>query len=304
MADIIETPSDEVIVLENNNPNIIQFPDPLVIITEDPSIIHYEIDKNIIIETGVQGPAGPPTGVGTNTYGINFVGLSTGPGKTTTSTNGTRIFEEFEVGDELWSMFVLPDDIDRTQDIQMFGMFFTIQDQPDANRLASWQIDVTSHSHLPYNDINQTYYVIDAPVKETAYDHVHGWIYLDHVTLDFENCNVLSFKITRLASSNDPVGNIGLVGMEMRIHTDGRVGLTGPQGPPGDEQLSYAKQIDWVDDSHVYIGEADAGTATSAASWRIKYTVFQTDDDASVTWADGDDLFDNIWDNRATYSYS
>jgi len=84
----------------------------------------------------------------------------------------------------------------------------------------------------------------------------------------------------------------------------GPEGPTGPQGPAGGEDVALAKQIDWIDDDHVYIGDANPGSATSAASWRIKYTVFQADGDAAITWADGDDNFDNIWDNRLTYSYS
>jgi len=51
-----------------------------------------------------------------------------------------------------------------------------------------------------------------------------------------------------------------------------------------------------------YVGEASIGTATSAASWRIKKV-----DSASgiiIQWADGNASFDNIWDNRASLTYS
>lgn len=50
-----------------------------------------------------------------------------------------------------------------------------------------------------------------------------------------------------------------------------------------------------------YVGEAAIGTATSAASWRIKRI-----DNASgvvVQWA-GTGVFDQIWDNRASLTYS
>ena len=57
-----------------------------------------------------------------------------------------------------------------------------------------------------------------------------------------------------------------------------------------------------VDDAgtYKYLGEADPGTATSAASWSI----------ARVTNASGDILyaaggtFNQIWDNRASLSYA
>ncbi len=53
-----------------------------------------------------------------------------------------------------------------------------------------------------------------------------------------------------------------------------------------------------------YVGHADPGTATSAALWRIRRLDASSDPDLTIMWADGDDSFDNVWDNRATLSYS
>jgi hypothetical protein len=63
------------------------------------------------------------------------------------------------------------------------------------------------------------------------------------------------------------------------------------------------KEVDFVGTTTIYIGEAQPGTATSAASWRISRTVF-TGDDSTKLFADGNSNFDNIWDNRASLSYS
>jgi len=63
------------------------------------------------------------------------------------------------------------------------------------------------------------------------------------------------------------------------------------------------KEVDDVGGTTIYIGEAQPGTATSAASWRIKRVVF-TGDDSETLFADGDTNFNNIWDNRAALSYS
>lgn len=53
--------------------------------------------------------------------------------------------------------------------------------------------------------------------------------------------------------------------------------------------------------TYTYIGKAQWGTPTSSALWRIiRITNASGDMDA----ADGDDLFNNIWDNRASLSYS
>jgi hypothetical protein len=54
-----------------------------------------------------------------------------------------------------------------------------------------------------------------------------------------------------------------------------------------------------------YVGEAPTGTDTSKALWRIK----RIDSNApgtvlTMTWADGNSDFDNVWDNRASLSYS
>lgn len=50
-----------------------------------------------------------------------------------------------------------------------------------------------------------------------------------------------------------------------------------------------------------YIGEASIGTATSAASWRIKRVDSTTG--TVIQWA-GTGVFNQVWDNRASLSYS
>jgi hypothetical protein len=50
-----------------------------------------------------------------------------------------------------------------------------------------------------------------------------------------------------------------------------------------------------------YVGEAAIGTTTSAASWRIKRIDSATG--VILQWA-GSGVFDQIWDNRASLSYS
>jgi hypothetical protein len=61
--------------------------------------------------------------------------------------------------------------------------------------------------------------------------------------------------------------------------------------------------IDEVDADTTYIGLTKPGTAESSALWRImKIVVVGTV--TSIKMADGDDLFNNIWDNRASLTYS
>lgn len=51
-----------------------------------------------------------------------------------------------------------------------------------------------------------------------------------------------------------------------------------------------------------YVGMAAIASATSAAVWQV-----QKIDESSglvITWADGNDNFDNVYDNRASLTYS
>lgn len=54
------------------------------------------------------------------------------------------------------------------------------------------------------------------------------------------------------------------------------------------------------DATYVYHGLAKPGTATSAAAWRI----LAEDTSGNILYADGDDNFDNVWDNYSSLSYS
>jgi len=55
-----------------------------------------------------------------------------------------------------------------------------------------------------------------------------------------------------------------------------------------------------IDATYIYSGQADPGTATSAASWSISR---ETIADGSINYASGG-AFTQIWDNRAALSYA
>ena len=53
-----------------------------------------------------------------------------------------------------------------------------------------------------------------------------------------------------------------------------------------------------------YIGKADSGTATSIASWQIKQLTWSVDGTLTkIEYADNNQIFDNIWDNRVSLNY-
>jgi len=64
----------------------------------------------------------------------------------------------------------------------------------------------------------------------------------------------------------------------------------------------FALQMDDSSTANVtYVGTASIGSLTSGAVWRI----IKIDETSglSITWADGNDSFDNIWDNRTSLTY-
>lgn len=58
-----------------------------------------------------------------------------------------------------------------------------------------------------------------------------------------------------------------------------------------------------ADGTTTYIGTASAGALESASAWRIKKMI-ETGSDITVTFADGNSNYDNIWDNRLSLTYS
>jgi hypothetical protein len=77
-------------------------------------------------------------------------------------------------------------------------------------------------------------------------------------------------------------------------------------GSPG--SMALTTRSDTIDPTVfpevTYRGDALPGTATSAAAWRVQRLTQQSDGDMAIEFADGDDNFDNIWDNRLSLSYS
>lgn len=56
-----------------------------------------------------------------------------------------------------------------------------------------------------------------------------------------------------------------------------------------------------VSGADIYLGEATAGSATSASVWRIQKIATGT---GEITWADGNTSFDNSFSDPASLTYS
>lgn len=73
--------------------------------------------------------------------------------------------------------------------------------------------------------------------------------------------------------------------------------------PVGTTSGALALQLDEASASVTYVGNATPGSVTSSAVWQVKKITI-TGADIAITWADGDAEFDNVWDDRATLTYS
>lgn len=70
------------------------------------------------------------------------------------------------------------------------------------------------------------------------------------------------------------------------------------------ERLSLRAEYD-NSGNLTYFGQAAPGTTTSTAGWQIlKCTYNSAGDITTALWADGNTAFDNVWDQRASLSYS
>jgi len=71
-----------------------------------------------------------------------------------------------------------------------------------------------------------------------------------------------------------------------------------------DEEMPYAKRVDFISDNELYKGEAAVGSSESSAVWRIHKLLIGEDGDVTEIWADGNSNYDNVWTNRLSYIYS
>jgi len=67
-------------------------------------------------------------------------------------------------------------------------------------------------------------------------------------------------------------------------------------------EINQALRVDDTTTANtVYLGYAEIGADNADPIWRIKK--IDTSSGADITWADGNDDYDNIWNNRTTLNY-
>lgn len=102
----------------------------------------------------------------------------------------------------------------------------------------------------------------------------------------------------RVSPYSDSAGMPSFVVLE----SDGSIPVTVVAG--GSATPSYATKIDTTTTANViYIGNAAIASSAASAVWQIKKLDTSTLA-LDKTWADGNDDFDNVWNNRASLTYS
>lgn len=197
--------------------------------TTQPNPVEIIIPSTTIYTVGVQGPAGPPTGLFEEIDNLAFIGSGTGLSKTTTGLYENKIYEEFGVLDELYVLWVIPSGIDRTKDAVFEGSFFPLGNEVGTD--CSWEIYITAHAHID-GEVSGVVYATDLPLEETAYVHAHGNATVDSATY-LQSADVLHIKLKRIASTNDPTAKVGVSDLAIRYATEGKVGVAGEAGPDG-----------------------------------------------------------------------
>jgi len=79
---------------------------------------------------------------------------------------------------------------------------------------------------------------------------------------------------------------------------------TGGTTSTTDEEMPYAKRIDFITDNELYKGEAAVGASETALLWRIRKVTIGADNDVVETWANGDSEYNKRWSDRLTFTYS
>jgi vacuolar-type H+-ATPase subunit I/STV1 len=70
-----------------------------------------------------------------------------------------------------------------------------------------------------------------------------------------------------------------------------------------DEEMPFAKRIDFITDSELYKAEAVVGALESSPVWRIRKVTIAGDNDITEVWAEGNANYDKVWADRLTYNY-
>ena len=150
-------------------------------------------------------------------WSLEFVGRGVGASKTTTVRDGAVLAEEFGIGDEIGVHWIIPDYVDRYQDVTVKVHAYI--NAAESGKLASMQMQVGSSNGAPVNVVLGTETDVDRAVSDVAFVDFHFDFTLDAATyMPTKTEDAIQLIITRIASSNDPTADVRvhLVELEAR----------------------------------------------------------------------------------------
>lgn len=142
---------------------------------------------------------------------LEIIGKGAGGTKTTTAIRGdTGLVEIFGVGDELYLHWVPPDHLDIT--VNPILIFASAPEGSEAGgKLVSWEVKITKMEPATLlTAVSGTVNIVDAAVPTTQFENNAATVALTAATYLSAIMGALHIRLKRVASSNDPVGNIAI----------------------------------------------------------------------------------------------
>lgn len=127
---------------------------------------------------------------------------------------------------------------------------------------------------------------IDGAVRNKNYvwdTNSLSWVAATGSLVDGQNVSINNWPVT------------GSGNLKVAIQED-NVGISGGGSSP------KAVRTDQASATILYVGKAAAGSSAGSAAWSIQR--IDTSSGTVITWADGNTNEDNVWNNRASLSYS
>lgn len=135
---------------------------------------------------------------------LEFVGQGSGATKTTTVIDGPTISEEFQIGDQLYTRWGVPNFFDRTKNLTLRVHFYL--NTSEVGKVVSWQVSVGDANGDRVDVIRQTINATDVPVA-AQFINANADFVIDAAQVNLANADVLHIRVERTASSDDPTAD-------------------------------------------------------------------------------------------------
>jgi len=161
-----------------------------------------------------------------------------------------------------------------------------------ADCVASWRDITSTPTYVAGRSVAQTNNTTD--VDLVAAPAASTQRVIDYISVYNKDTGSITVTVKFDANGNDYVLWTGVVGIGKKLEYVDSMGFVVL------ESDEYTVRLDDTG-TYTYVGQATPGTAEAAAVWQVKRITNAT---TTVLFADGNANFDNVWNNRASLSYS